>query len=138
MINETLSTLKEQGYRITRTRKAVLEILITGAKPLSADDLIKNLAKKKLHPNKTTIYRELDSLRAGGFIKEIQLGTGRRMYEITSLGHHHHLICTKCEKIEDISIEDNMDGYEKKIMRKTSFKVFNHSLEFFGLCATCQ
>ncbi|MFZ2831793.1 MAG: Fur family transcriptional regulator [Minisyncoccia bacterium] len=138
MIDETLQTLKEQGYRITKTRKAVLEILVASAKPLSADDLIKCLSKKKLHPNKTTIYRELDSLSAGGFVKEIQLGFGRRMYEVTSLGHHHHLVCTSCEKVEDVSMENDMAIYEKSIMKKTSFKVSSHSLEFFGLCAGCQ
>lgn len=138
MIDDTLQALKEQGYRITCTRKAVLEVLVGEAKPLSADDLIKNLAKKKLHPNKTTIYRELDTLSAGGFIKEVQLGLNRRVYEVTSLGHHHHLVCTKCERVEDISMENDMMIYEKNIMKTTSFKVFDHSLEFFGLCAGCQ
>lgn len=138
MIDETLQTLKEQGYRITKTRKAVLEILVLVAKPLSADDLIKRLTKKGLHPNKTTIYRELDSLCVGGFVKEIQLGFGCRMYEVTSLGHHHHLVCTVCEKVEDVSIDKDMDRYEKNISKKTSFKISSHSLEFFGLCAQCQ
>lgn len=138
MIDETLQTLKEQGYRITKTRKAVLEILASVAKPLSADDLIKRLTIKGLHPNKTTIYRELDSLCVGGFAKEIQLGLGRRMYEVTSLGHHHHLVCTGCEKVEDVSIDKDMDRYEKNISKKTSFKISSHSLEFFGLCAQCQ
>jgi len=138
MIDDTLRALKDRGYRITCTRKAVLEILVNEAKPLSADCLIKKLASQKMHPNKTTIYRELDTLSAGGFIKEVQLGLNRRVYEVTSLGHHHHLVCTKCESVEDISMENDMMIYEKNIMKKTSFKVFDHSLEFFGLCAKCQ
>lgn len=139
MIDETtLATLKGKGYRITKTRKAVLSILMTEAKPLSADELIKKLRQNKLQPNKTTVYRELETLSLGGFVKEIQLGTRSRMYEITSLGHHHHLVCTKCEKVEDISIKNDMMMFEKNIMKKTSFKVLDHSLEFFGLCARCQ
>ncbi len=138
MIDDTLRVLREKGYRITSTRKAVLETFVDEAKPISAEGLIKNLARKKLYPNKTTIYRELDTLRAGGFIKEVQLGLDRRVYEVTSLGHHHHLICTKCDCIEDIHMENDMIAYERNIMKKKSFKVFDHSLEFFGLCARCQ
>lgn len=138
MFDETLRLLKDRGYRITCTRKAVLEVLIGEARPLSADDLMKYLEKKKLRPNKTTIYRELDALSGGGFIKEIQLGLKSRVFEVTSLGHHHHLICTRCEKVEDISIENDMAVYEKNILKKTSFRVVDHSLEFFGLCARCQ
>lgn len=138
MINSAVAALKEGGYRITKTRKAVLEILVSTARPFSASELIARLAQKKLYPNKTTVYRELDSLTAGGFIKEVQLGFARRMYEITSAGHHHHLVCRKCERIEDVSIENDMEMYEKKIAEKTSFKIFDHSLEFFGLCGKCQ
>lgn len=138
MIAQTLNTLKERGYRITRTRKAVIDILDKGAKPLSVEMITKKLAQKNLTPNKTTIYRELEMLHKGGFVKEIQLGMGRRMYEITTLGHHHHLVCTKCENIEDISIKNDMTAYKKNIAKKTSFKVFDHSLEFFGLCEVCQ
>lgn len=138
MIEDTIRALKEKGYRVTSTRKAVLEIFVDTAKPISAEGLIRNLASKKLYPNKTTIYRELDTLRAGGFIKEVQLGLNRRVYEVTSLGHHHHLVCTKCDCIEDIHMKNDMMAYEKNIMKKTSFKVFDHSLEFFGLCVKCQ
>lgn len=108
------------------------------AKPLSVDGIIKKLGQKKLYPNKTTVYRELGVLVLGSFVKEIQIGTRSRMYEVASLGHHHHLVCTKCEMIEDVSIKNEMVVFEKNIIKKTSFRILDHSLEFFGLCAKCQ
>ena len=138
MIDKILTAMKEQGYRVTKIRRAMLEILETEAKPLSAFDLVRKLAQKKLYPNKTTVYRELEALSLAGLVKEIQLGTRSRMYESTSLGHHHHLVCTKCESIEDISMGNDMMVCEKNITKKTSFKVLDHSLEFFGLCGSCK
>ncbi|MEK7636209.1 MAG: Fur family transcriptional regulator [Patescibacteria group bacterium] len=138
MIEKVIKALKNSGYRITPIRRALFEILITSKKPISVDGLIRSLAKKGMKPNKTTIYRELASLKTGGFIKEVQFKSDCRMYEITSLGHHHHLVCTKCNTIEDVRMENDMKQYEKKIYKKMAFKIFEHSLEFFGLCRKCQ
>ncbi|OPY93553.1 MAG: Sialic acid TRAP transporter permease protein SiaT [Syntrophaceae bacterium PtaU1.Bin231] len=54
-----LENLKGSGCRITRTRRAMLDILSTSRVLLSADDLRRALAVKGLKVNKTTVYREL-------------------------------------------------------------------------------
>ena len=133
-----MQTLKAGGHRITRARKAILEMLIAHEKPLSVDEVMKKLARKGLEPNKTTVYRELDMLVQNGFIADVRLKSGSRLYEIASRKHHHHLVCIRCKTIRDIPMENDMNLYEKKISRKTAFKILEHSLEFFGLCIKCQ
>ena len=138
MIKERIDSLRNQGYRVTKTRKAIFEIFTTTKKPLSAEGLLALLVKKDLSPNKSTIYRELDFLEKEGSIKTLQLHSDRKMYEITTLGHHHHLVCLSCEAIEDLPMENHLENYEEKILEKNSFKVTRHSLEFFGICKSCQ
>jgi Fur family ferric uptake transcriptional regulator len=72
-----------------------------------------------------------------GLTKQIQLQEGKFRYELATAAEHHHLVCTKCGDIQDIS-DCNIDGLEKDIEKKKKFKVTSHALEFFGLCSNCQ
>ena len=134
-MKELLNTL--QGHRVTKTRKEILELFYFG-EPLSAADLIKKLALKKLFPNKTTVYRELDFLLEQGIIQAVDFGDGVKRFESSLIPHHHHLICTNCRSVSDIIIKNNLCQEEKRIARLTNFQAVSHSLEFFGLCRNCQ
>lgn len=138
MLERSLESLRKEGYRITPVRRAILETLIVTKKPLAVENILASLSKKGLRPNKTTVYRELGMLAEEGLVIEVRLASDRRMYEATSSGHHHHLICTACERIEDVEMKEDLHAHERKIGRDTSFRVTGHSLEFFGLCKKCQ
>ncbi len=138
-LDDILSALSEGGFRLTRLRKAVVEIFLNSTLPLSAIDIIASLERKKAAFNKTTVYRELAFLKETGIIKEIQFLHERvKRYELSSLGHHHHLICLKCKKVEDVVLDAHLEEQEKKILRSTGFHVLNHSLEFLGVCQACR
>lgn len=137
-INHILKILKEKGFRYSKTRKAILDLLMKSPKPLSSPDLQVLLLKKKMAVNKTTIYRELAFLGEQGIIREIQFDDATKRYEIMPDNHHHHVVCINCEKIEDIELERDLDVEEKTIAKNKNFKVLNHSLEFYGICGKCQ
>lgn len=134
-----LANLRDKGERITHVRKAIIEILSTATRPLSVQELLASLKKKQLNVNKTTVYRQLELLLFHSIIREIRFQDRSARYEL-SLGddHHHHLVCIKCHKTEDVSFEEDLERQEKVILQKKKFKVLQHSLEFFGLCASCQ
>jgi len=78
-------------------------------------------------------------LKETGIVKEIQFLHERvKRYELSSLDHHHHLICLKCKKVEDVVLESHLEEQEEKILRSTGFHVLNHSLEFLGICHSCR
>lgn len=129
--------LIEEGFRITPVREKILSILEKSVNPIAAIDLINDFKLEKFSVNKTTIYRELDFLMERDLISEIELGEGKKRYELNK-GHHHHLVCLNCRSINDIDIETDLSEEEKRIYKITGFKVQLHSLEFFGLCRNCQ
>ena len=137
---QLITNLKNQGERITIIRREIITLLTESNKPLSANEIIKLLAEKRLSVNKTTVYRQLDLLQEYNMIHEIRLNDRTRRYEITSEKeeHHHHLVCLRCKKIEDINFKEDIQRQEKIITKKKGFKVLQHSLEFFGLCKNCQ
>jgi Fe2+ or Zn2+ uptake regulation protein len=133
-----LDKLRTDGYRLTRARQAIIDIFLKSPVPLSVPELMTGLKKRKLPVNKTTVYREVDFLKAREMVREIQLGDGLRRYELWSGGHHHHLVCVRCNHIECLELEECLGAMEKKITKDKNFKLIEHSLEFFGLCAVCQ
>lgn len=109
----------------------VFKLLEKNKFPLDANTLV-----SKLKVNKTTVYRQIDKLILDEKIVEIELGDGKKRYEINGSNHHHHLICDKCGKLEDITLNENVILNE--VSKKSMFKVKRHNLEFFGLCVDCK
>lgn len=133
----SLEILKEKGYRITQTRKQIFNIFEKSAKPLSVSELLKGLKDKNLSVHKTTVYRALEAMVHESILYEIYFADGVIYYELKNQKHHHHLVCIKCKKVEDMFVEYPMGKVEKAIYKKTGFKTIHHSLEFFGLCKKC-
>lgn len=124
--------LKLGGERMTVIRKKIIGILTDATTPLSVQDIL-----KKVKANKTTIYRQFDFLKAKKIVVEIDLLDGKKRYELKERGHHHHLICTNCDRIQEINLGSDLKKEEKMIEKNNNFKVTKHSLEFFGLCDKC-
>ncbi len=132
-----LAKLKETGARLTKTRQKLLEIFESHAAPLAELELRKKMAHAGVKVNKTTIYRELHNLKIQQIVREVEFGDGKKRFEINH-GHHHHAVCTNCERVEDIEVGHDVEQLEKQLAKTKKFHVVNHSLEFFGLCRQCQ
>lgn len=132
-----IEDLKSKGYKKTKVRQALVEILLSTNFPLSITQLLQKLPKKGLKPNKTTVYREIDFLKNQEILQEVDFGDGKKRYEI-SKSHHHHIICVNCKQVKDVEMEKDLDSFSAKIAKQAGFKPVGHSLEFFGLCKDCQ
>jgi Fur family transcriptional regulator, ferric uptake regulator len=130
--------LHEKGERITLVRTGLIDVIAKTKKPISVSEILETLAKRDLTVNKTTLYRDLRCFKKLGFITEIQLNERQVRYELAELDHHHHLVCTSCNRIEDVELKEDLDKQERVIEKQTKFKIQRHALEFFGLCHTCQ
>jgi Fur family ferric uptake transcriptional regulator len=135
---EILKKLRTEGFRLTRARQSIIDILSTGNVPLSLTDVKKNLVKKGVKADRTTIYREVLFLKAKKMLCEIPIGGGKRGYKVCQDNHHHHLICVRCNKVEPVVFRKTLLSQENEISQQKDFKVLDHLLEFYGLCGDCQ
>jgi Fur family transcriptional regulator, ferric uptake regulator len=119
--------------RQTKTRKKLLALLTSARRPISVADLLSHLSV-----NKTTVYRQLDSLVKAGQVTEVRFSDRKVRYELASLPHHHHLVCTACDSVRDIDLPDDIESIASKFPNRDGFVIQNHYLEFFGLCAKCS
>lgn len=134
-----VKTLRAGGERMTPIRMELIAILSSAHAPRSPQELRTALTKKGFAANKTTVYRQLELLERYGIVQPVQFADRTKRYELVSeSGHHHHLVCVRCQRIEDISFPTDLEQQEKLIWKQSHFKVLQHSLEFFGLCKQCQ
>ncbi len=123
--------------RATPTRIAIMQLLEKTKNPIDVSMILDYLKKNKIKADPATVFRIMNAFTAKGLASPIAFQEGKMRYELGSKEDHHHLICQKCGRIEDI--EDNViPALEKHIEKKHNFKVERHSLEFFGLCQNCQ
>ena len=119
----------------TTPRLVVLKMLSEIKHPATVEDLYKRLGKNKV--NLVTLYRTLASFEKKGILRKVDLRKDAVYYELNT-DHHHHIVCTNCDKIEDfenLEIEKVLEKIAKKSAKFADIK--NHSLELFGFCKNC-
>lgn len=135
--DEIVSILRENGYKITPQRKAIILTLINRhSSLLSADDLYHHAKKLYEKTNRSTIYRNLEILESLNLLYNIS-DNGISLYKLTCIPyeHHHHLICKSCGKIESIDYCP-MDVLQK-LSKEKQFHLTDHKLELYGQCKKC-
>ncbi|HTM68485.1 MAG TPA: Fur family transcriptional regulator [Candidatus Binatia bacterium] len=135
---DILTGLKAEGSKMTRVRAAAVEAFARHPAPMTAQDLGASLSRAGVAVNKTTLYREIAFLLEKGVVAEIVFGDRTARYELKDREHHHHVVCVRCESVVDVDLDEDLEAQAKIIARKTKFTVLRHSLEFFGLCASCK
>lgn len=128
--------LREQGYRITPGRVALLTFLSHSKKPLTTGEIQKEMSYKM---DKVTLYRALEDFATSKIVAKINLQDTAIYYEFLHEDHHHHhIVCEKCGKIEDIE-NCNQTSLQKEVLKhsKGFTSINSHSLEFFGICKAC-
>lgn len=141
------SDLRKHSCRITVPRQVILDVLSKERKHLSAEDVFLKVHERYPDIGLTTVYRTLNLLTQIGMILKLDFGDGKARYELSSgpakEGCHHHLVCTKCNRIIDykdfIEEEENLFKKTEKILaQKYNFEITDHFVNFYGLCEKCR
>ena len=103
---------------------------------MDISSIFEKVAKMHVDADQATIYRIVESFIQKDLIVKLQFQEKKFYYE-AKMKDHHHAVCQKCGKIEDIA-NCSIPRLEREIERSKGFKVLSHSLEFFGLCVACQ
>jgi len=139
--------LMHGGYRMTIPRQIVMDVLSKAPGHPSAEDMYFEVHKVYPGIGLTTVYRTLELLVQMGLASKFDFGDGRSRYELSEspkgIRHHHHLVCTNCNKIIDYTdfIEDEielLERMEKGLSGKFNFKITGHVIQFYGLCDKCR
>jgi Fur family transcriptional regulator, ferric uptake regulator len=119
----------------TRSQERILQLLKQFDRGISAQDIYVELRAGDRGVGLATIYRALESLKLEGSIQSRTLPTGESLYSCVQ-ADRHHLTCLHCGQSIPID-ECPVEQLEQKLESCHQFKIYYHTLEFFGVCRTC-
>ena len=134
--DETAARLRNQGYRLTPQRLAILRILGEAGAHLSPQELFQQAQELLPGITEATIYRTLSFLVEQGLVLAAHVGSGQLVYELADHAHHH-LICRACGA--SLEIDHNLvEALYRRLETDTGYQLDSLHLTFFGLCPECQ
>ena len=133
--HQVIDLLREEGFRITPQRTAIVDYLLKTEDHPSAE-LIHNVVKKR-YPmvSLSTVYKTLDLLKEKSLVNEIEVEGEARFDAHTD--EHINLVCMNCGKIEDID-EESLREIQVKVAKKSKYLILKSSFELLGYCNICK
>ena len=122
--------------RHSKQRTAILMVLKSTNHHPTADWIYEQVRKTMPNISLGTVYRNLKLLKEEGVILELDFaGTVSKFDGNTK--DHQHFRCEQCGHIFDVD-EPLHKRIDKRVAKQIGGQVFNHLLEFRGLCKDCQ
>ncbi len=130
----TSPSLKEIGLKATLPRRKILELFETSkVRHLSAEDVHKALVVEGFDIGLATVYRVLTQFEQAGLLSRQHFEMGKSVFELNQGGHHDHLICLQCGRVEEF-YDAEIEKRQNDVARKRSFQLRGHSLALYADC----
>ncbi len=141
MCTERFQALKgrfrQQGYRLTPQRIALLQLLSTSETHPSAAWLHEQIKEQFPTTSLATVYKTLTVLKDLGEVLELEFSHADNRYDGRKPYPHPHLICTRCRKIVDGDVGLG-EALEERVSDVSGYQISSCRLDFYGLCSHCQ
>ena len=131
------TALDEAGYRRTGARRSVAALIAARKGPFTAADLVADARARRLRIGRATVFRTLDVLADLHAVERIDLPTGEHAYVACEPAHHHHVVCSSCGATRDVD-DAGWRSVVRDIQKRTGYRIDDHRLELFGVCADCR
>ena len=126
-----------RGRRLTRQRVIVAEALAAARRALSAQELYLRINASHPTLGRATVYRALEAQVQDGMASRFERDGHVSAYIACDTTHHHHLVCTRCQRVEDLD-ETAVAPLLSSVGRRHDFQVDHAALDFYGLCGSCR
>lgn len=138
LLETAIARLKSSGYKLTKARRAILEILCQHDAHLTSTEVLEQAAKSKEPIGRASVFRTLELLTELGMIRPTYLRPGAPNYIVMpESGHHAHIICPQCSRVIEID-ECEIDDLLETLGEHHSIEFTGHLLELYGKCNNCR
>lgn len=130
----TPDDLKTAGLKATTPRLKILDLFEHSAEQhLSADDIYNTLVGEGFDIGFATVYRVLTQFEQAGLLTRHHFDNGRSVFELNQGGHHDHIVCLQCGRVEEF-YDAEIEKRQEKIAKEHGFAIREHSLYLYGDC----
>lgn len=130
--------LKKAGLKVTLPRMKILDLMeSSNVRHQSAEDIYQSLRDEGEEVGLATVYRVLTQFEAAGLVTRHHFEGGQAVFELNREGHHDHIVCVICGKVEEF-FDDVIENQQLKVADSKGFTITDHSLTLYGKCPECQ
>ena len=130
----TAQSLKEIGLKATLPRRRIFELFeASKVRHLSAEDVYKALIAEGMDVGLATVYRVLTQFEQAGLLARQHFETGKAVFELNQGGHHDHLVCLQCGRVEEF-YDSEIEKRQTEVARGRGFELRGHSLAMYADC----
>ncbi len=115
----------------------ILEQREAADRHLSAEEISKCLAAVGEEIGLATVYRVLTQFESAGLVIRHHFEGGTSVFELNRGGHHDHIVCVQCGRVEEFQ-DETIERLQNEIAQRKNFVLTDHSLCLYGICADCQ
>jgi Fur family transcriptional regulator, ferric uptake regulator len=119
--------------RDTQQRDAIRSTLMEAGRPLSIGELLQSARRKVAALGIATVYRNLKAMQTAGEIAPVEFPGRAPFWEIAPAAHHHHFICSACEKVYEVK---GCLGDFKRLLPEGCV-LEQHEVLLQGKCSSC-
>ncbi|MBO0730232.1 MAG: transcriptional repressor [Acidimicrobiaceae bacterium] len=131
--DELVGLLHSHGLRATPQRRAIIDAVHTAGGHVTAETVFDWVRTEMPTISLRTVYETLHCLVSAGEMREVVLAPGPLRFD-TNVGPHHHLICLRCHRIEDIDMDVNPIAVDEL----HGFSFVRTEVIVWGYCPDCE
>ena len=126
--------LKGTGLKVTAPRLKVLDLFQhSPERHLTAEDVYRKLLDEHSDVGLATVYRVLTQFEQAGLLQRTHFEGGKAVYELNEGGHHDHLVCLQCGRVEEF-YDPEIEKRQVKVARDRGFEISEHALYLYADC----
>lgn len=126
-------SLEDSGLRCTPQRYAVMAFLMEHASHPTAAEIFEAVNRADPRCSRATTYNNLRDLVLAGLVREVAVEGRAARFDAKGM-RHHHFVCDRCGKVEDVGWYDlprpAKSSLGKRVLRQSE-------LILRGFCANC-
>ena len=130
----TSHDLKTAGLKATLPRLRIINLFEQSkVRHLTAEDVYKQLLADGLDIGLATVYRVLTQFEQAGLLVRHHFESGRAVFELNQGGHHDHLVCLQCGRVEEF-FDPEIEKRQLKVAKERGFAIAEHALYLYAEC----
>lgn len=126
---------RKNGLKVTPQRVAIFEMLARAETHPTPEEVFAEVRRHTPSISLATVYKILELFQDRGFVNRVSTRGQVSRYD-ARVGNHHHVVCTRCGAIADVSPGEFGD-HAVQFPALPGFQVFGYEIQFQGLCKCC-
>lgn len=131
LLGEVCARLRAAGMRVTPQRRRLVARFAALGRWCTPQELHAAAVAGGEPQGLATVYRLIEALEALGLCRAFAQPDHTLRYVFCAPGHHHHLICRACGRVDDVPACH-------VAVPPSDFAIAEHAVDFFGTCDRCR